>query len=90
LALKKAKMVTMGFKKKMSRMHLIIVTVGSLVGQIGRLLGCTVIGLAGTDEKVRWIKEDLGFHHAFNYKKVFVFFKIHNHLSVITPLINNN
>jgi NADPH-dependent curcumin reductase CurA len=27
-----------------------------------------VIGFAGTDEKVRFLKEDLGFDHAFNYK----------------------
>ena len=29
-----------------------------------------VIGYAGTDEKVDWLKNDLGFDHAFNYKKV--------------------
>ena len=34
------------------------------------LQGCTVIGYAGSDEKVKWIKEDLGFDFAFNYKKV--------------------
>ena len=43
--------------------------VGSLVGQIAKIKGCTVIGYAGTDEKVAWLKE-LGFDHAFNYKKV--------------------
>lgn len=44
--------------------------VGSVVGQIGKILGCTVIGYAGDDEKVKWLKEELGFDHAFNYKKV--------------------
>ncbi|XP_049947062.1 prostaglandin reductase 1-like [Schistocerca serialis cubense] len=43
--------------------------VGSVVGQIARIKGCTVIGFAGSDAKVKWLKEDLGFHHAFNYKK---------------------
>ena len=43
--------------------------VGSLAGQIGRIKGCRVIGLAGTDEKCRWIREELGFDAAINYKK---------------------
>ena len=29
--------------------------------------GCTVIGYAGSEKKVAWLKE-LGFDHAFNYK----------------------
>ena len=43
--------------------------VGSLVGQIAKIKGCKVIGYAGSDDKVEWLKE-LGFDHAFNYKKV--------------------
>ncbi|XP_060064638.1 prostaglandin reductase 1-like [Ylistrum balloti] len=43
--------------------------VGSVAGQIAKMKGCTVIGFAGTDDKVEWLKE-LGFDHAFNYKKV--------------------
>ena len=31
---------------------------------------CKVIGYAGTDDKVKWLKEELGFDFAFNYKKV--------------------
>ena len=42
--------------------------VGSIVGQIAKIKGCRVVGIAGTDEKVRWITEDLGFDAAFNYK----------------------
>jgi len=42
--------------------------VGSLVGQIAKIKGCTVIGFAGTDDKCDWLKE-LGFDHVFNYKK---------------------
>ncbi|CAG7823438.1 unnamed protein product [Allacma fusca] len=44
--------------------------VGSLVGQIAKIKGCKVVGFAGTDEKVKWIKEELGFDFAFNYKEV--------------------
>jgi hypothetical protein len=33
------------------------------------LLGCTVLGFAGSADKVEWLKE-LGFDHAFNYKTV--------------------
>ncbi|NOK60935.1 MAG: NADP-dependent oxidoreductase [Chloroflexi bacterium AL-W] len=42
--------------------------VGSLVGQIGKIYGCRVIGIAGTDEKCAWITKDLGFDAAINYK----------------------
>jgi len=41
---------------------------GSIAGQIGKIHGCRVIGIAGTDEKCKWIKDDLGFDHAINYK----------------------
>ena len=42
--------------------------VGSLVGQIGKIKGMHVVGIAGSDEKCRWITEDLGFDAAINYK----------------------
>ena len=44
--------------------------VGSIVGQIAKLHGCRVVGVAGTDEKVRHVTEDLGFDAAFNYRGV--------------------
>lgn len=40
--------------------------VGSLVGQIGKLKGMKVIGIAGTDKKCEWIVKELGFDHAIN------------------------
>jgi NADPH-dependent curcumin reductase CurA len=43
--------------------------VGSIVGQIGKIKGCRVVGIAGSDEKCRWITEELGFDQAINYKK---------------------
>jgi len=42
--------------------------VGSLVGQIGKIKGCRVVGIAGSDEKCQWITQDLGFDAAINYK----------------------
>ena len=43
--------------------------VGSLVGQIGKIIGCRVAGIAGSDEKCQWLTEELGFDVAINYKK---------------------
>ncbi|KAJ8731264.1 hypothetical protein PYW07_004428 [Mythimna separata] len=42
--------------------------VGSHVGQIGKILGCRVVGFAGTDEKCEYLEKELGFDRAFNYK----------------------
>jgi NADPH-dependent curcumin reductase CurA len=42
--------------------------VGSLVGQIAKIKGCRAIGIAGTDEKVSRIVDELGFDAGFNYK----------------------
>jgi NADPH-dependent curcumin reductase CurA len=44
--------------------------VGSLVGQIAKIKGCRVIGIAGSDEKISYITRTLGFDDAFNYKAV--------------------
>jgi NADPH-dependent curcumin reductase CurA len=41
---------------------------GSVVGQIAKLKGARVLGLAGEDSKVQWLKEELGFDDALNYK----------------------
>ncbi len=42
--------------------------VGSVAGQIGKMKGCRVVGIAGSDEKVTILKKDLGFDDAINYK----------------------
>jgi NADPH:quinone reductase len=42
--------------------------VGSLAGQIARLMGCRAVGVAGSDAKVRWLTGELGFDAAVNYK----------------------
>ncbi|XP_077904078.1 prostaglandin reductase 1 [Ictidomys tridecemlineatus] len=43
--------------------------VGSVVGQIAKLKGCKVVGAAGSDEKIAFLKK-VGFDVAFNYKTV--------------------
>jgi len=42
--------------------------VGSTAGQVARMHGCRVIGSAGSDEKVAWLLDELGFDAAFNYR----------------------
>jgi hypothetical protein len=42
--------------------------VGSIVGQIAKLKGCRVIGIAGGPDKCRWLVEELGFDGAIDYK----------------------
>ncbi|KAK6210114.1 nadp-dependent leukotriene b4 12-hydroxydehydrogenase [Colletotrichum tabaci] len=41
---------------------------GSVAGQIAKIRGARVIGIAGSDEKCRWLTEELGFDVAINYK----------------------
>ncbi|HLZ50542.1 MAG TPA: NADP-dependent oxidoreductase [Candidatus Acidoferrum sp.] len=41
---------------------------GSVAGQIGKIHGCRVVGIAGTDEKCKWLLDELGFDAAINYK----------------------
>jgi NADPH-dependent curcumin reductase len=41
---------------------------GSIAGQIGKIHGCRVIGIAGSDEKCAWLTKELGFDVAINYK----------------------
>ncbi|XP_050501409.1 prostaglandin reductase 1-like [Diabrotica virgifera virgifera] len=43
--------------------------VGSHVGQIAKIKGCRTVGVAGSDEKGKWLVDELGFDHFINYKK---------------------
>ena len=43
-------------------------SVGSMVGQIAKAEGLRVVGTAGSDEKCRWLEDELGFDAAINYK----------------------
>ena len=42
--------------------------VGSVAGQIAKIKGCRVIGIAGGEEKCKWLTEGLGFEAAIDYK----------------------
>ena len=42
--------------------------VGTAVGQIARIQGCRVVGIAGSDEKIDYITNELGFDAGINYK----------------------
>jgi NADPH-dependent curcumin reductase CurA len=48
-------------------------SVGSLAGQIAKIIGCTVIGIAGSAEKCAWLTGELGFDHAIDYRHENVF-----------------
>ncbi|KAG0305930.1 hypothetical protein BGZ97_000928 [Linnemannia gamsii] len=43
-------------------------TLGLLAGQLAKRQGLRVVGSAGSDEKVKYLKNELGFDAAFNYK----------------------
>lgn len=41
---------------------------GSVAGQMAKIAGAKVIGLAGSDEKCRWLEKEVGFDVCLNYK----------------------
>jgi len=43
--------------------------VGSVAGQIARIKGCRVVGIAGGPKKCDWLTEELGFDGAIDYKR---------------------
>jgi NADPH-dependent curcumin reductase CurA len=43
--------------------------VGSVVGQIGRIKGCRVVGIAGSTEKCRYVHDELGFDECLNHRE---------------------
>jgi NADPH-dependent curcumin reductase CurA len=48
-------------------------SVGSIVGQIAKIKGCHVVGIAGGKEKCHWLTSELGFDAAVDYKDGAVF-----------------
>src|SRR5215471_9550365 len=48
-------------------------SVGSIVGQIAKIRGCHVVGIAGGREKCQWLTSELGFDAAVDYKDGAVF-----------------
>jgi hypothetical protein len=43
--------------------------VGAIACQIAKIKGCRVIGSAGSEDKVRWLKDEIGVDTTINYKK---------------------
>ena len=43
-------------------------SVGNIVGQIARIKGCRAVGIAGGEQKNRWLVEEAGFEAAIDYK----------------------
>jgi NADPH-dependent curcumin reductase CurA len=41
---------------------------GSLAAQIAKIHGCRVVGICGTDDKARWLLDDLGLDGAINHR----------------------
>jgi NADPH-dependent curcumin reductase CurA len=41
---------------------------GSIAGQIAKIKGCRVVGIAGTDEKCAWVVDELGFDGCINHR----------------------
>jgi NADPH-dependent curcumin reductase CurA len=48
-------------------------SVGTIVGQIARIKGCRVVGIAGGKDKCNWLMSELGFDAAVDYKDGAVF-----------------
>ncbi|MDB5144290.1 MAG: alcohol dehydrogenase [Mucilaginibacter sp.] len=42
--------------------------VGTIAGQIGKIMGCKVVGIVSTDEKIALLKTKFGYDEAINYK----------------------
>merc|ERR1712018_441604 len=49
---------------------MLLLELGSIVGQIAKNKGLKVIASAGDDEKVKWLTNELKFDYVFNYKKI--------------------
>jgi NADPH-dependent curcumin reductase CurA len=58
-------------------------SVGSLVGQIGRIKGAKVIGIAGGQEKCQWVVDELGFDACIDYKDTSA--PLRHQLSAVAP-----
>ena len=51
--------------------------VGSIVGQIAKIKNCRVVGSCGSDEKVAYLLDELGFDYAVNYKTTSIRRELH-------------
>lgn len=51
--------------------------VGSVVCQIAKIKNCRVAASCGSDDKVAWLKDELGVDYAFNYKNTSIAKELH-------------
>lgn len=58
---------------------------GAMVGQMAKILGCRVIGTAGSEAKVQHLKDSLGFDEALNYKTHATADSMREALSAVAP-----
>jgi len=54
--------------------------VGSVAGQIAKIKGCRVVGIAGSDAKINYLVGELGFDAAFNYRSVENYYEVLNEI----------
>ena len=54
--------------------------VGSAAGQIAKIAGARVVGIAGSDAKINYMVRDLGFNAAFNYRSVENYYDVLNEI----------
>ena len=59
---------SLNFRLGLHRSCLIAMVSTRVVAQLCKQAGCKLIGSAGSDEKVDFLKKELGFDVAFNYK----------------------
>jgi NADPH-dependent curcumin reductase len=50
---------------------------GNIAGQIAKIKGCTVVGIAGGPDKCQWLVDELGFDAAIDYKSENVSKRLH-------------
>ena len=53
--------------------------VGSVVGQLGKLLNCKIVGIAGGSEKAQYVTKELKFDHCIDYKNENVVQKLYEY-----------
>lgn len=62
---------------------------GSIVCQIGKLKGARVIGIAGSEDKCRWLEQELGVDKAINYKSKSFFDDFKKHVGYLDVFFDN-
>lgn len=62
---------------------------GSIVCQIGKLKGARVVGIAGSEDKCRWLEQALGVDKALNYKSKTFFDDFKTHVGYLDVFFDN-